>query len=85
MAESVPTTVTGYTHLSVLSIGSVVEYTIPSFYVISVLLREVKLQCEDETVTIDGFIRSCDLLTSVTLPAIARIPRGSEGACFVKV
>jgi len=76
----------GYATISVLELGNIVEYTIPSFHVLTVTLREAELQCEEgETVTFDGFIRSCDLLTSVTLPAIARVPCGSMGACFVEV
>lgn len=72
--------------VAVLEVGRVFEYEIPSFHVISVTLREAKFQCEDpETVTLDRFIRSCDLLTSISLPAIARVPNGSKGACFVKV
>ena len=73
----------GYTNISVLQLGTTVEYAIPSFHVVTVALREAKLQYEDET--FDGFIRCCDLLNSVNLPAIARVPRGSKGACFVKV
>jgi hypothetical protein len=76
----------GFTNLAVLEVGRVFEYRIPSFHVIAVTLREAKFQCEEaEIVTFDGFIRSCDLLTSVSLPAIARVPKGAKGACFVKV
>ena len=62
------------------------EYRIPSFHVVSVTLREAKFQCNDaEVVNFDGFIRSCDLVTSVSLPAIARVPNGAKGTCFIKV
>ena len=77
--------------LAVMKIGnSPVEYTIPSFPVISVRLWEVRLQWEgngDDTdrQCFDGFIRDCDLLQSARLPAIARIPFGHEHACFVEV
>ena len=76
----------GFADVAVLELGRVFEYRIPSFHVVSVTLREAKFQCEEaETITFDGFIRSCDLLTSVSLPALACVPTGAKGACFVKV
>lgn len=77
-----------FTEIAVLGVGRVFEYRIPSFHVVSVTLREAKFQCtesEAEVVNFDGFVRSCDLLTSFSLPAIARVPNGAKGACFVKV
>ena len=73
--------------VAVLEVGRVFEYRIPSFHVVSVTLREAKFQCEEaKTLTFDRFIRSCDLLnTGVSLPAIADVPNGAKGACFVKV
>ena len=41
--------------ISILELGNIVEYAIPNFYVVTVTLREAKLQCEEgETATFDG-------------------------------
>ena len=74
--------VEGFTEMAVQEVKRAFEYRISSFHVVSVSLREARLYCED--VFFDGFIRFCDLLTSVSLPAIARVPNGAMGACFVK-
>ena len=72
--------------MTLLELGRVFEYRIPSFHVISVTLRETKFQCkEGGTVTFDGFIRLCYLLMRVALPAIVHVPNGAKGAYFVKV
>ena len=76
----------GSVELSVLEVGRVIDYAIPSFHVLSVRLREAKFQLEEasKTLTFEGFMRACDL-TSVPMPAIALVPKGCKGACFVKV
>ncbi len=58
------------------------QYTIPSFPVFTVTLREVKLQWEDDNGDVhlfDGFMRECELLNH-PLPAIARIPHSYRHA-----
>ncbi len=73
--------------MTVLQKGTAFEYTIPSFPVLTVKLREVKLQWEDDCGDVhlfDGFMRECGLLNH-PLPAIARIPQGYKHAFFAKV
>ena len=77
---------TDYTDVTIFSVGAAFDYIIPSFHVLSVRLVEVKLQWEDlDTEIFDGFIRECDHLRNVELPAIARLLHGCRSACFVEV
>ena len=53
------------TRIAVLAVGSLIHYTIPSFPVFNVMLREVKFQWEDEYGKIhkfDGFAQHCNIL-----------------------
>ena len=71
----------------ILSIGKVVSYTIPSFSVITVKLREVKYQCQlpDKSLAVvNGFIRE-DLSLQRCYRAEVLVKKGSENACVVEV
>ena len=73
--------------LTVLSMGNMIHYTIPSFPVYSAELVEVKVQWEDEDGSIlmfDAFARNCDLLDH-QLPAIAEIPFNYDNAFIIEV
>ena len=64
-----------------------VQYTIPSFPALTVLLQEVKLQWInnlDEVISFDRYMRKCSLLNQ-PLPALALIPIGYRNAFFVQV
>ncbi len=68
--------------MTVLQKGRSFQYTIPSFPVLTVTLREVKLQWEDDNGDLhlfDGFMREYELLNH-PLPAIARIPHSYKHA-----
>ena len=71
----------------VLATGDVIQYTVPSFPVFKVTLREMKLQWDDEEKTIhvfDAFARDYNLLHH-HLPAIAVIRFNYENAFIIKV
>ena len=71
----------------ILRIGKIVSYTIPSFSVITVKLREIKYQCQlpDKSLhTVDGFIRE-DQSLQRSYPAEVLVKKGSENACMVDV
>lgn len=71
----------------ILSIGELRSYTIPSFSVITVELREIKYQCQlpDKSVkVVDGFIREHPSLLR-TYPTEASVKIGSQNACIVEV
>ena len=71
----------------ILRIGKIVSYTIPSFSVITVKLREIKYQCQlpDNSLhTVDGFIRE-DLSLQRSYTAEVLVKKGSEKACMVDV
>ena len=74
-------------HVTVLTVGDLVQYTVPSFPVFKATLREVKLQWEDKDKTIqvfDAFARDCDQLDH-HLPAMAEVPFDYENAFIIEV
>lgn len=76
-----------FTELAVLQKGKSLPYTVPSFPVFTAMLREVKLQIEDDEGDVqvfDAFMRECELLDE-PLPAIARVPDGYKNAFLVEV
>ncbi len=76
-----------YNDMTVLQKGRSFQYTIPSFPVFTVMLREVKLQWEDDNGDLhlfDGFMREYELLNH-PLPAITRIPHGYKHAFLAEV
>ena len=78
----------GYTLVSILKKGKCLQYTIPSFPVFTVSLREVTMQWEDLDGSIDnfdGFMRECELLLDHELPALARLDHGYENAFPIEV
>lgn len=84
-SDSVSTVSTDFT---VLQMGRCIQYTIPSFPVLTVAIREVSLQWEDENCEVhlfDGFMRESELLTKHRLPAVAQVPVGHKHAFFAKV
>ena len=62
----------------------IVSYTIPSFSVITVKLREIKYQCQLPDKSLDGFIRE-DLSLQRSYPAEVLLKKGSKNACMVDV
>lgn len=74
-------------HLDILVIekGEKYPYTIPSFPVVTAMLREVRFSFGDpEDEVFDGYMRECDLLNH-DLPAVARINHGYSNAFVVQV
>ena len=71
-------------NVPILRIGKIVSYTIPSFSVITVKLREIKYQCQLPDKSLDGFIRE-DLSLQRSYPAEVLLKKGSENACMVDV
>ena len=77
----------GFSDLMVLQKGRSLLYTVPSFPVFTAMLREVKLQWEDDDGdghVFDGVMRECGLLNH-SLPAVARVPFGYKNAFLVEV
>ena len=72
--------------ITVLEKGKSFPYTIPSFPVFTVMLREAKLQWEEDGTVeyFDGFIRECGLLEH-PLPAVAKVYYGYKNAFPVEV
>ena len=73
--------------VTILTTGDLIQYTILSFPVFKAMLREVKLQWEEESRTIqvfDTFARDCDQLDH-HLPAMAEVPFDYENAFIIKV
>ena len=63
-------------------------YTIPSFSVITVIIRRIKYQCiqpDQSTKVVDGFIRDDPSLDSRLYPIEASVAIGLDNACIVKV
>ena len=76
-------------HLDILVIEKGEKYpytcTIPSFPVVTAMLREVRFSFGDpEDEVFDGYMRECDLLNH-NLPAVARINHGYSNAFVVQV
>lgn len=71
------------------AVGTCVEYTVPSFPVISVKLRSVKWQCCAygfcDTTIYDGFIRDCSTLHDRVYPTGIVAKKSNENAFFVEV
>ena len=61
--------------VTVLSTGSEVHYTVPSFPVFSAVLREIKYKFIDNNTIFDGYIRNCPNLIR-PYPALLRLCSG---------
>ena len=74
------------TEVMILQKGDKHSYTVPSFPVVTTMLREVKLSFggPDGREVFDGYMRECDLLNH-DLPAIAQIESGYSHAFIIKV
>ena len=72
--------------ITVIEKGKSFPYTIPSFPVFTVMLREAKLQWEEDGTVdyFDGFMRECGLLEH-PLSAIAKVYYGYKNAFPVEV
>lgn len=77
-----------YLLATLLQRGDVIDYTVPSFPVFTVKLREIKMQYEETNgspVLMDAFAKECDDLSSHLLPAVARIPYSTSHAFQIDV
>ena len=74
------------TEVLILEKGNKHCYTVPSFPVMTAMLREVKLcfNGPDGREVFDGYARECDLLNR-DLPSIAQIESGYSHAFIIKV
>ena len=74
-------------YVTVLTVGDLIQYTVPSFPVFKATLREVKLQWEEEDRIIhvfDAFAHDCDQLDH-HLPAMVEVPFEYENAFIIEV
>ena len=74
------------TDIVILQKSDKYAYTVPSFPVVSAMLREVRLCFEgpDGREVFDGYMRECSLL-SRDFPAVAQISSGYSNAFIDKV
>ena len=72
----------------ILGKGEKYPYTVPSFLVVTAMLREVKfsfrLSEDGDYVSFDGYMRECSLLDH-PLPAVVRIIHGYSNTFIIKV
>ena len=76
-----------YIFVTMLTTGDLIQCTVLSFPVLKAMLREVKIQWEEESRTIqvfDTFVRDCDQLDH-HLPAMAKVHFDYENAFIIKV
>ena len=73
--------------VTMLTTGDLIQYTVLGFPVLKAMLREVKLQWEEESRTIqvfDTFARDCNQLDH-HLPTMAEVPFDYENAFIIEL
>lgn len=65
--------------VTIMAVGTQIKYTVPSFPVLTVLLREARFQFANEMECFDGYIRSCPSLDR-TYPGLLKLCFGYKNA-----